>query len=134
MHNSVLVYHLIKCVCREFLTHKVSHPVQCNECDAVHYIQNQSKVLWMSKKRLSKYFLAEQCGQGGYIRNGSNEWRMRDRFGAIALLGLNLWRKSVKFKPTKHKRSVYSVWSKSFCHKKEEKDTSKCQKKTWFLH
>ena len=59
------------------------------------------------------------------IRNGSNEWRMRDRFGAIALLGLNLRRKSARSEPTKHMRSLCGL---NIFYKKEEKDTSKCKK------
>ena len=63
------------------------------------------KVVWMSKKDNRSTSFQSSVARVD-IRNGSNEWRMRDRFGAIALLGLNLWRKSARFEPTKHKRGI----------------------------
>ena len=87
-----------------------------------------SKVLWMCKKDNRSTSLQSSVARVD-IRNGSNEWRMRDRFGAIALLGLNLRRKSARSEPTKHMRSLCGL---NIFYKKEEKDTSKCQKKLGF--
>ena len=56
------------------------------------YIKSKAhptKVLWMSKKDYRSTSFQSSVARVD-IRNGSNEWRMRDRFGAIALLGLNL--------------------------------------------
>ena len=101
--------------------------IQCNAMNGMPHIT--SKVLWMSKKDNRSTSLQSSVARVD-IRNGSNEWRMRDRFGAIALLGLNLRRKSARSEPTKHMRSLCGL---NIFYKKEEKDTSKCQK-NWFLY